>query len=247
MKKIVFIRHGQSTWNAENKFTGWTDVDLTERGVAEAKQAGEMLKKEGYVFDEAYTSYLLRAQRTLDIALAGLGQENIPVTRSWKLNERHYGDLQGKNKQQVAEEVGQEQFMIWRRSFDVPPPALSQDDPRHPANDPLYTDVPKEELPGTESLKQVIERVEPFWEKELKPKVDNSKVLLVSAHGNTIRACKKMFEDISDEEIVSVNIPYAVPLVYEFTDDMHVSASYYLGDQAEIEAVAKEVAEQGKA
>jgi 2,3-bisphosphoglycerate-dependent phosphoglycerate mutase len=246
MKKIVCIRHGQSTWNAENKFTGWTNVDLSERGIAEAKEAGEILKKEGFVFDEAYTSFLLRAQHTLDIALETLGQKNIPITKTWVLNERHYGDLQGKNKKQIADEVGEDQFMIWRRSFDVPPPALATDDPRHPAHDPLYADVPADLLPGTESLKEVIERVSPYWEEVLKPRVHEGKMILISAHGNTIRALRKMLENITPEEIVELNIPYATPLVFEFDDDMQPLRSYYLGDQEKIDAVAKEVASQGK-
>lgn len=246
MKKIVFIRHGQSTWNAENKFTGWTDVDLSPRGEEEARGAGAILKEEGYVFDEAYTSYLVRAQHTLDIALDTLGQKDIPITKTWILNERHYGDLQGKDKKQIADQVGEEQFMIWRRSFDVPPPAVATDDPRHPANDTRYADIPKDILPGTESLKEVIERVEPYWEDVLKPKVQEGKNILVSAHGNTIRAFRKMFDNMSEEEIVELNIPYATPLVYEFDDDMHVVRSYYLGDREKIDAVAKEVAAQGK-
>lgn len=246
MKRIVFIRHGESTWNAAHKFTGWTDVDLTERGKEEAKEAGRILKEEGCHFNKAYTSYLNRAQHTLDIVLKELEQEDIPIVRSWKLNERHYGDLQGKNKQQIADEVGEEQFMTWRRSFDTPPPALSKDDRRHPINDPLYSDVPKDELPSTESLKDVIGRIQPYWLATLAPEVQEGKSLIVSAHGNTIRAFKKMFDEMSPEDVVGLNIPYAIPLVYEFDDDMNIQNSYYLGDAERIKALADEVANQGK-
>lgn len=247
MKKLVCIRHGESVWNKENKFTGWTDVDLSDRGIDEAGEAGRVLKKEGYMFDLAYTSWLVRAKHTLDIVLKELGQTGIPIKTSWRLNERHYGALQGLNKKETAEKFGEQQVHLWRRSFDVQPPALAKDDERWPGNDLKYRDVKEESIPLTESMKDVVERLMPYWEEELKPAVASGKMVLLSAHGNTIRGFKMFLDNMKPEDIVDLNIPYAVPLVYEFDDSMHVIKSYYLGDEEKIQAVAQEVANQAKA
>lgn len=244
---MVCIRHGESVWNRENKFTGWTDVDLSERGIEEAHEAGRLLKKEGYVFDCAYMSWLVRAKHTLDIILDELGQTDIPVQESWRLNERHYGALQGLNKKEMAEKFGEQQVLVWRRSFDVQPPALTEDDPRYSGNEPKYHGLNKADIPRTESMKDMIERCIPYWEETLKPAVASGKIVLVSAHGNTIRGLKMFLDNMKPEDVVDLNIPYAIPLVYEFDDTMNVMRSYYLGDQEKIAAVAKEVANQGKA
>ncbi|RQD70966.1 MAG: 2,3-diphosphoglycerate-dependent phosphoglycerate mutase [Halanaerobium sp. MSAO_Bac5] len=246
MKKIVFVRHGQSEWNLANKFTGWTDVDLSEQGVKEAEAAGEILKKEGFTFDLAFTSYLKRATKTLNIVLDIMNLHWIPVIKSWKLNERHYGDLQGLNKAEMAEKVGEEQVHIWRRSFDTPPPALDEDDSRHPRHEKKYEELSERELPAAESLAMTIERVMPFWEKEIVPKIKAGQKIIVSAHGNSLRALVKHLDNISDDEISSLNIPTGRPLVYEFDEKMNVKDSYYLGDQAEIEAEMEKVKDQAK-
>lgn len=246
MKKIVFVRHGQSEWNLANKFTGWTDVDLSEQGVKEAEAAGEILKKEGFTFDLAFTSYLKRATKTLNIILDIMNLHWIPVIKSWKLNERHYGDLQGLNKAEMAEKVGEEQVHIWRRSFDTPPPALDEDDSRHPRHEKKYEELSERELPAAESLAMTIERVMPFWEKEIVPKIKAGQKIIVSAHGNSLRALVKHLDNISDDEISSLNIPTGRPLVYEFDEKMNVKDSYYLGDQAEIEAEMEKVKDQAK-
>ncbi|MCC3145563.1 2,3-diphosphoglycerate-dependent phosphoglycerate mutase [Halanaerobium sp. Z-7514] len=246
MKKIVFVRHGQSEWNLANKFTGWTDVDLSEQGVKEAEAAGEILKKEGFTFDLAFTSYLKRATKTLNIVLDIMNLHWIPVIKSWKLNERHYGDLQGLNKAEMAEKVGEEQVHIWRRSFDTPPPALDEDDSRHPRHEKKYEELSESELPAAESLAMTIERVMPFWEKEIVPKIKAGQKIIVSAHGNSLRALVKHLDNISDDEISSLNIPTGRPLVYEFDEKMNVKDSYYLGDQAEIEAEMEKVKDQAK-
>lgn len=246
MKKIVFVRHGQSEWNLANKFTGWTDVDLSEQGVKEAEAAGEILKKEGFTFDLAFTSYLKRATKTLNIILDIMNLHWIPVIKSWKLNERHYGDLQGLNKAEMAEKVGEEQVHIWRRSFDTPPPALDEDDSRHPRHEKKYEELSESELPSAESLAMTIERVMPFWEKEIVPKIKAGQKIIVSAHGNSLRALVKHLDNISDDEITSLNIPTGRPLVYEFDEEMNVKDSYYLGDQAEIEAEMEKVKDQAK-
>ena len=246
MKKLIFLRHGESRWNKENKFTGWTDVDLTQRGIEEARDAGRLLKEEGYVFDVAFTSVLKRATRTLDIILKELGQTDIPIHRSWRLNERHYGTLQGLNKRETAEKEGEEQVLIWRRSFDIPPPELTKDDPRWSGNNELYKDVKKKYLPLAESLEDTIERVVPYWESDIVPELKAGKRILISGHGSGLRAFKFFLDKMSPEEVAKLNIPYAVPLVYEFDDDLNVMKSYYLGDTEKIEKVIKEVEDQGK-
>ncbi|MCK5095747.1 MAG: 2,3-diphosphoglycerate-dependent phosphoglycerate mutase [Candidatus Pacebacteria bacterium] len=247
MKKLVFLRHGESQWNKENKFTGWTDVDLSERGIKEASEAGKLLKEEGYFFDVAFTSVLKRATRTLDIILEELGQtDDIPVHRSWRLNERNYGALQGLNKRETAEKEGEDQVLIWRRSFDIRPPEITKDDPRWSGNDELYKDVDEKYLPFAESLKDTIERVVPYWENNIVPELKAGKKILISGHGSGLRAFKTFLDKMPPEEVVKLNIPYTVPLVYEFDDDLNVIRSYYLGDSGEIEKVIKEVEQQGK-
>jgi 2,3-bisphosphoglycerate-dependent phosphoglycerate mutase len=247
MYKLVLLRHGQSVWNLENRFTGWTDVGLTEQGVAEAREAGRMLREEGYTFDIAYTSVLKRAIKTLWLALEEMDMEWLPVIRAWQLNERHYGDLQGLNKAEMAEKAGEEQVHIWRRSYDVPPPPLDLDDKRHPRFDPRYASLTPEQLPATESLKLTLERVLPYWHDVLAPDIKAGKRLLVSAHGNSLRAMVKYLDNISDEEIPGLNIPTGVPLVYELDEDLKPVESYYLGDPEEIAKKAAAVAAQGKA
>ena len=247
MHKLVLMRHGQSQWNLENRFTGWTDVDLTDKGREEAKKAGELLKAEGYTFDLAFTSVLKRAIRTLWITLDELDLMWIPVTRSWSLNERHYGALQGLNKAETAEKFGEKQVLIWRRSYATPPDPLPEGDPRHPAGDPRYASLAPEEIPATECLKDTVARVVPFWEGTIKPAVASGRKVLVAAHGNSLRALVKHIDGISDEDIVGLNIPTGRPLVYEFDDDMKPIRHYYLGDAKEIEAAMAAVAAQGKA
>ena len=247
MHKLVLMRHGQSQWNLENRFTGWTDVDLTDQGREEARKAGELLKAEGYTFDLAFTSVLKRAIRTLWITLDGLDLMWIPVVHSWRLNERHYGALQGLNKAETAQKFGEKQVLIWRRSYATPPDPLPAGDPRHPAGDPRYAALRPEEIPATECLKDTVARVVPFWEKEIKPAVASGRKVLVAAHGNSLRALVKHIDGISDEDIVSLNIPTGRPLVYEFDDDMKPIRHYYLGDAKEIEAAMAAVAAQGKA
>ena len=246
MKKLVFLRHGESQWNKENRFTGWTDVDLSERGIEEAHMAGKLLKEEGYVFDVAFTSVLKRATRTLDIILEELGQTDIPIDKAWQLNERHYGALQGLNKRETAEKEGEEQVLIWRRSFDVSPPKLTKDDPRWSRNDELHKDIDEKYLPFAESLKDTIERVVPYWEENIVPELKAGKQILISGHGSGLRAFKFFLDKMPPEDVVKLNIPYAVPLVYEFDDDLNVVKSYYLGDSEKIKKVIKEVEEQGK-
>jgi 2,3-bisphosphoglycerate-dependent phosphoglycerate mutase len=246
MYKLVLLRHGESTWNKENRFTGWTDVDLSEKGIQDAKSAGEVLKKEGYTFDVAYTSVLTRAIRTLWITLDGLNMLWLPTTKSWRLNERHYGALQGLNKSETAAKYGEDKVHEWRRSFSTQPPLLTEDDDRHPGHDPRYASLSKDELPLGESLKDTIDRVLPFWEAEIAPVVKAGKKVIIAAHGNSIRALVKYFDSLSEEEIAEVNIPTGVPLVYEFDAEMQAINHYYLGDQAEIEASIQGVANQGK-
>jgi 2,3-bisphosphoglycerate-dependent phosphoglycerate mutase len=246
MKKLVLMRHGESQWNLENRFTGWVDVDLTEKGVAEATRAGEALKSAGYDFDLAYTSLLTRAIRTLWITQETLDRRWIPVIKSWRLNERHYGALQGLNKSETAKKYGDEQVLIWRRSYDTPPPALALDDPQHPANDLRYAGLLPEELPRTECLKDTVARVVPYWQMMIAPEIKAGKRVIIAAHGNTIRALIKHLDHVADDAIVNLNIPTAVPLVYELTDDLRPIRSYYLGDEAEIAAAAAAVAQQAK-
>ena len=243
--KLVLVRHGQSTWNLDNLFTGWTDVDLTEQGRAEAKNAAVLLKTEGFAFDIAFTSVLKRAIRTLWIVLDGMDLMWIPVERSWRLNERHYGALQGLNKAETVEEYGEEQVKIWRRSYDVPPPPLAGDDPRHPGFDPRYAALSREELPSTESLKDTLARVQPCWEASLAPALRAGREVLVVAHGNSLRAMVKMLDRMSDAEIVEFNIPTGVPILYELDDALTpVSPRRFLGDPDAIRAAAEAVARQ---
>ncbi len=247
MYKLVLLRHGQSTWNLENRFTGWTDVGLTEQGVKEAHQAGKLLKEGGYGFDIAYTSVLRRAIETLWIALEEMDLEWIPEIKAWELNERHYGALQGLNKAETAQKFGDAQVKLWRRSYDVPPPALERDDERHPRFDPRYAGLTAEQLPATESLKITLERVLPYWHSTLAPMIKTGKRVLVAAHGNSLRAMVKYLDNVSDQEIPELNIPTGIPLVYELSDDLKPLKHYYLGDPEEVAKAAAAVANQGKA
>ncbi len=247
MYKLVLIRHGESQWNKENRFTGWKDVDLSEKGREEAKAAGQLLKAEGFTFDEAYTSVLKRAIRTLWIILDEMDLMWIPVTKSWLLNERHYGALQGLNKAETAAQYGEEQVLIWRRSYDIPPGVLDESDERYLGNDPRYTVIEKGKFPGTECLKDTVARVIPYWETEIAPKVKAGKKLIVTAHGNSLRSLVKHLDGIADDEIVNLNIPTGIPLVYELDAELKPIKSYYLGDADSIKAAQDAVANQGKA
>lgn len=247
MHKLVLIRHGESQWNLDNRFTGWTDVDLTETGREQARQAGEVLKKEEFAFDLAFTSVLKRAIRTLWIVLDEMDRMWIPVHRSWKLNERHYGSLQGLNKAETAEKFGEDQVLIWRRSYDIPPPALEEDDDRFPGSDPRYADIPKEELPLTECLKDTVDRMVPYWEETIAPEVAAGKQVVVAAHGNSLRALVKHLDGISDEDILKLNIPTGMPLVYELDSQLKPIKNYYLGDEEAVAKAMEAVANQGKA
>lgn len=246
MYKIVLMRHGESTWNLDNRFTGWTDVDLTEKGVAEARQAGKLLKEAGFTFDVAYTSVLKRAIRTLWGTLDEMDLMWLPVVHEWRLNERHYGALQGLNKAETAAQYGDEQVLVWRRSYDVPPNPLDANDPRASFNDPRYAKLKREQIPLTECLKDTVARVLPAWHEELAPAIKSGKRIIVSAHGNSLRALIKYLDGISDADIVGLNIPNGIPLVYELDADLKPIKSYYLGDAAAIEAAQKAVANQGK-
>ena len=246
MHKLVLLRHGESTWNQENRFTGWTDVDLTERGTGEAREAGRLLRDGGYVFDVAFTSVLKRAIKTLGIALDTLDQLWIPVTKSWKLNERSYGALQGLNKAETAAKHGEAQTKIWRRSFDIPPPALTLDDERHPSHDPRYKDLKPGDLPLTESLKDTIARFMPYWHEAIAPTIASGKRVIIAAHGNSLRALVKDLDNIPETEIVELNIPTGIPLVYELDDNLRPLRHYYLGDPAAAAAAAARVANQAK-
>lgn len=246
MYKIVLLRHGESIWNKENRFTGWTDVDLSEKGKEEAQKAGEVLKAEGYTFDIAYTSVLKRAIRTLWIVLDVMDLMWIPVVRNWRLNERHYGALQGLNKAETAKQYGEEQVKIWRRSYDIQPPALEKSDPRYPGNDPRYKDLSESDLPLTECLKDTVARFVPYWENTIAPMVKSGKRVLVTAHGNSLRALVKYLDNIPDDEIVELNIPTGIPLVYELDENLKPIKHYYLGNPEEIEKAAAAVAAQGK-
>ncbi|MBV6393538.1 MAG: 2,3-diphosphoglycerate-dependent phosphoglycerate mutase [Chloroflexi bacterium] len=247
MHKLVLVRHGQSAWNLENRFTGWTDVDLTDLGKAEAAEAGKLLKEGGYDFDAAYTSVLKRAIKTLNIIQDEMGLDWIPVVRAWQLNERHYGSLQGLNKAETAEKFGEAQVKIWRRSYDVPPPALESDDSRHPRFDRRYASLTSGQLPATESLKITLERVLPYWNATLAPEIKSGRRLLIVAHGNSIRALVKYLDNISESEIVELNIPTGLPLVYELDQDLKPVKNYYLGDPEEAAQKAAAVANQAKA
>ncbi len=246
MATVVLLRHGESVWNKENRFTGWTDVDLSEKGLAEAHEAGQTLRKEGYSFDLAFTSVLKRAVRTLWIALDEMDLMWLPIINSWRLNERHYGGLQGLNKAEMAEKFGDEQVHVWRRSYDVPPPALEKDDPRYPGKEEKYRGLSEKELPLSECLKDTVERFLPYWHESIVPEVKAGKRVLICAHGNSLRALVKYVDDISDEEIPHLNIPTGVPLVYEFDDDLKPVKHFYLGDAEAIAKAAQAVADQGK-
>lgn len=246
MNKLVLIRHGQSTWNKENRFTGWTDVPLSEQGVEEAKKAGKLLKEEGFRFKMAYTSYLSRAIKTLWLVLEEMDQMYIPVLKSWRLNEKHYGILQGLNKAETAEKYGDEQVLLWRRSFDVPPKPVDKNDSRNPANDPRFADVAPENLPATESLKEVIERMIPYWESDIKPALQEHNELLVAAHGNSLRAMVMHLKNMSEEAILAFNIPTGIPYVFEFDDHMKLVKDYFIGDPEEIKKLMDQVANQAK-
>lgn len=246
MHKLVLLRHGESTWNRENRFTGWTDVDLSEQGVKEAREAGRLLKEGRYDFDVAFTSLLTRAIRTLNLALEELGQLWIPVEKDWRLNERHYGALQGLNKAETAAKHGDAQVKIWRRSYDIPPPPLEPRDERHPSRDRRYASLSPNELPLTESLKDTVARFLPYWHETLAPAVRSGKRVLIAAHGNSLRALVKFLDNISDADIVERNIPTGIPLVYELDEQLKPIRNYYLGDQAAAAAAAARVANQAK-
>jgi 2,3-bisphosphoglycerate-dependent phosphoglycerate mutase len=246
MYKLVLVRHGQSTWNLENRFTGWTDVGLTELGVNEAHEAGKLLREGGYVFDVAYTSVLRRAIQTLWIVMQEMNLEWIPVVNAWQLNERHYGALQGLNKAETAAKFGEAQVKIWRRSYDTPPPALDLDDERHPRFDPRYASLSREQLPATESLKITLDRVLPYWESTLAPAIKSGQRVLVAAHGNSIRAMVKYLDNVSEADITELNIPTGLPLVYELDENLKPIKSYYLGDPEEAAKKAAAVANQAK-
>ncbi|MBN1188502.1 MAG: 2,3-diphosphoglycerate-dependent phosphoglycerate mutase [Dehalococcoidales bacterium] len=247
MIKLVLVRHGESTWNRENRFTGWTDVDLSPRGTEEAKKAGQLLKAEGFVFDIAYTSVLKRAIRTLWLIMDEMDLMWIPVYNSWRLNERHYGALQGLNKSEMAARYGEEQVFIWRRSFDVPPPALDEKDERFPGHDPRYNDLAAAELPLTESLKDTIARFMPCWHNDLAPVLKSGRRLIIAAHGNSLRALVKYLDNIPDKDIAGMNIPTGIPLIYELDGDLKPLRHYYLGDPEELRKSMEAVANQGKA
>lgn len=248
MKKVVLIRHGESVWNKENRFTGWTDVDLTEKGVEEAHKAGKYLKEEGFQFEKAYTSYLKRAVKTLNIVLDEMDLDWIPVEKTWRLNEKHYGMLQGLNKAETAVKYGDEQVLIWRRSYDVPPSPLEKEDERSPFQEARYKGVDVNELPLTESLKETVERILPYWNDVIVPDIKNNyNEIIVAAHGNSLRGIVKHLKNISDKDILSLNLPTGVPYVFEFDDEMNLQKDYFLGDPEEIKKLMDAVANQGKA
>jgi len=246
MHKLVLIRHGESTWNKENRFTGWTDVDLSEKGIQEGIDAGLVLKKEGFEFDLAYTSVLQRAIKTLNIVLDQMGQIWLPVERSWRLNERHYGGLQGLNKSETADKYGEAQVKIWRRSYDIPPPPLTKEDDRYPGHDRRYAGMPESDLPLTECLKDTVARFLPLWTESIAPAIKSGKRIVIGAHGNSLRALVKYLDNISDADILEMNIPTAMPLVYELDADLKPIQSYYLGDPEKVKAAMDAVAKQGK-
>ena len=247
MKRIVLLRHGESIWNQENRFTGWYDVDLADKGVNEAREAGRLMKEQGFVFDIAFTSVLKRAIRTLWLALDQMDLMWIPITKSWRLNERHYGALQGLNKAETAAKFGDAQVLVWRRSYDIPPPALDKNDSRYPGQDPRYAGLSDKELPLTECLKDTVERFLPYWHDTIAPQVKADKRVIITAHGNSLRALVKYLDGVSDQEIVGLNIPTGVPLVYELDDELKPIRNYYLGDAEAIAKAQQAVANQGKA
>jgi 2,3-bisphosphoglycerate-dependent phosphoglycerate mutase len=247
MKKLVLLRHGESVWNQENRFTGWKDVDLSEKGVGEAREGGRTLKAEGLEFDLAFCSVLTRANRTLSLALGEMGQLWIPVIKSWRLNERHYGALQGLDKAETAAKHGEEQVKIWRRSYDVPPPAMSKDDERWAGHDRRYKNLKPDEIPLSESLKDTVARVIPFWESDIAPALKADQVVLIAAHGNSLRALVKYLDQVTESEILELNIPTGIPLYYELDDHLKPITHRYLGNEEKIKAAAAAVAAQGKA
>lgn len=247
MHKLVLLRHGESQWNLENRFTGWTDVDLTPKGESEAHSSGKLLKAEGFEFDVIHTSVLTRAIRTMEICLETMGITDIPIQYNWRLNERHYGALQGLNKAETAKKYGDDQVLIWRRSYDTPPPKLELEDERHPRFDARYKDLSSKETPASECLKDTVDRFLPYWHEQITPDIMSGKRVLIVAHGNSLRALVKYLDNVSDEEIVGLNIPTGVPLVYELEDDLSPIQHFYLGDQDEIAKKAAAVAAQGKA
>jgi 2,3-bisphosphoglycerate-dependent phosphoglycerate mutase len=246
MIKIVLLRHGESYWNLANRFTGWTDIDLTEKGIREAIHSGQLLKEEGYTFDVAHTSVQVRAIRTLWLVLDEMEHTWIPVYRHWRLNERHYGALQGLNKAEMAEKYGDEQVLIWRRSYDTPPPELKPDDPRYPGNDPRYKNMDPKDIPLSECLKDTVERFMPYWHDTIVPDIRAEKKVLICAHGNSLRALVKYLDNVSDEEIVGLNIPTGIPLIYELDNDLKPTKHYYLGDQDAVQAAIQAVKDQAK-
>jgi 2,3-bisphosphoglycerate-dependent phosphoglycerate mutase len=246
MPKVVLIRHGESDWNKQNRFTGWTDVDLSEKGLTEAHEGGKVLREGGYTFDVAYTSVLKRAIRTLWTVLDEMDLMWIPVHHSWRLNERHYGALQGLNKSETAEKFGEDQVKIWRRSYDTPPPVLTEDDPRYPGSDPRYQDLSKDELPLTECLKDTVARFLPLWHETIAPDIKAGKKVVIAAHGNSLRALVMYLDNVSEADIIGLNIPTGIPLVYELDDELTPIKHYYLGDQEKIKAAMEAVAAQGK-
>ncbi|MBL7113917.1 MAG: 2,3-diphosphoglycerate-dependent phosphoglycerate mutase [Bacteroidales bacterium] len=244
MYKVVLLRHGESAWNKENRFTGWTDVDLTEKGIEEATGAGKIMKEKGFTFDIVFTSVLKRALRTTWLALEQMDLLWIPDVKTWRLNERHYGALQGLNKAETAEKHGEEQVLIWRRSYDIPPPALEKSDERYPGNQARYQDMNDKDVPSTESLKDTVARFLPFWHKEIAPAIKSGKKVLISAHGNSLRALVKYLDEMTEEAIIKLNIPTGVPLVYELDANLRPITHYYLGDEDEIAKKAAAVAAQ---
>lgn len=247
MIKLTLLRHGESLWNKENRFSGWTDVDLSDQGIVEAREAGKTLRTEGYSFDVAYTSVLKRAVRTLWIVLDELDQMWIPVERSWRLNERHYGALQGLNKAETAKRFGEDQVLVWRRSYDTPPPSLEKTDQRYPGRDARYVQLNEQDIPLTECLKDTVERFLPYWHATIVPALKEGKKAIIVAHGNSLRALVKYLDDVSDEDIVSLNIPTGIPLVYELDTDLRAVKHYYLGDSKAVAQATKAVADQGRA
>jgi len=245
--RLVLLRHGESFWNKENRFTGWTDVDLSQKGIDEANEAGETLKKQGLIFDVAFTSVLKRAIRTLWITLDRMDLMWIPVFRSWRLNEKHYGGLQGLNKSETAQKYGEDQVLLWRRAYDIQPPALEKSDSRHPINDPRYKGLDEKNIPATECLKDTVERFMPYWHNEIVPVLKSGKRVLISAHGNSLRALVKYLDNISDADIVNLNIPTGMPLVYELDQNLKAIKHYYLGDAQKVKKAMEAVASQGKA
>ncbi len=246
MLKLVLIRHGESVWNRENKFTGWTNVPLSEKGVTEARDAGKLLKEKGFKFKLAYTSYLDRAIKTLWIILEEMDMMWLPVYKTWRLNEKHYGNLQGLNKAEMAEKFGDEQVLMWRRSYDTPPPPIPEDDVRHPKYDPRYADLNPEDIPATEALKNTEERIVPYWKSDISKSLKKHKEILVSAHGNSLRGIVKYLKDMGEDEILKFNIPTGIPYVFEFDDELKLQKDYFIGDPEEIKKLMEQVANQAK-